>query len=98
MAGMGPSPMTEGSTPAWAQDTTLASGLLHPSWVAAVFEAKRTAAAPSLIPEAFPAVTVPEPSFMKAGFSLDSFSTVVPWRGNSSASTVMGPTEVSMVV
>ena len=32
-----------------------------------------TAAAPSLIPEAFPAVTVP-PSFLKAGGSLAIFS------------------------
>ena len=43
------------------------------------------------IPEAFPAVTVPVPSFTKAGLSFDKASNVVPWRGNSSVSTVMGP-------
>ena len=43
-----------------------------------------TAAAPSLSPEALPAVTVP--SLLKAGLSSPSASTVVPGRMNSSES------------
>ncbi|MBA7558285.1 hypothetical protein ES705_51083 [subsurface metagenome] len=41
-------------------------------------------AAPSFIPEEFPAVTVP--SFLNAGFKRESFSIVVPARGYSSLS------------
>ena len=43
-----------------------------------------TAAAPSFIPEAFPAVTVP--SFLNAGLSLESDSSFVPCLGYSSVS------------
>jgi len=50
---------------------------------------KTTTAAPSLIPEAFPAVTVP--SLVKAGFNLASASSVVPARIYSSESTTMSP-------
>ena len=46
------------------------------------------AAAPSLMPDALPAVTVP--SFLNAGFSAASFSAVVPARGYSSVSTRSG--------
>ena len=49
-----------------------------------------TAAAPSLIPEALPAVTVP--ALSNAGRSWPSFSAVVPCFGYSSASnTTAGP-------
>ena len=49
-----------------------------------------TAAAPSLIPDALPAVTVP--SFLKAGLSFDNDSSVVPCLGNSSVSkTISSP-------
>ncbi len=41
------------------------------------------------MPDALPAVTVP--SLAKAGRSFASVSTVVPWRGYSSSSTVMSP-------
>jgi hypothetical protein len=45
-----------------------------------------SAAAPSLMPEELPAVTVP--SFAKAGFNALSFSAVVPARGYSSRLTL----------
>ena len=47
------------------------------------------AAAPSLTPEALPAVTVP-PSFLKGVPSFASVSMVVPARGCSSVSTMTG--------
>lgn len=47
-----------------------------------------TAAAPSLIPEALPAVTLP--SFLKAGFNLPKDAAVVPARGNSSVLNTKG--------
>lgn len=89
-AGTGPIPITEGSTPAWAHDTTFAIGLLAPPsthpWLPRI-----TTAAPSLMPEALPAVTVPVPSLMNAGRSLARVLGVVPARGNSSLSTVVEP-------
>ena len=90
-AGIGPSPITDGSTPTWAQETTLASGGEQASSFTAAPDTNTTAAAPSLIPEALPAVTVPVPSLINAGLSLLRPSTVVPCRGNSSASTVVAP-------
>jgi hypothetical protein len=54
----GPMPMIEGSTPAWANETMTAIGVSPFDW-ATFASAKTKAAAPSLIPEAFPAVTVP---------------------------------------
>ncbi|EHX79545.1 hypothetical protein ECDEC14A_1558 [Escherichia coli DEC14A] len=48
-----------------------------------------TAAAPSLMEEAFPAVTLPAPG-RKAGFSCASFSSCVPERGCSSVFTQRG--------
>lgn len=50
MAGIGPVPMTAGSRPAWAEDTTLARGFM-PRFSASVWLMRTTAAAPSLIPE-----------------------------------------------
>lgn len=43
------------------------------------------------LPDALPAVTEPEPSFTKQGFSLDIASILLPCRGNSSALTSTGP-------
>lgn len=43
------------------------------------------------IPEAFPAVTVPVPSFRKQGLSLVKLSTVVSGLGNSSLSMISSP-------
>ncbi len=51
-------PMTRGATPATAEATTRAFGV-RPYFFAASSEAMITAAAPSLMPEALPAVTVP---------------------------------------
>jgi len=39
----------------------------------------------NVLPEAFPAVTVPEASLIKAGRSFDKLSTDVSGRGNSSS-------------
>ena len=47
------------------------------------------AAAPSLILEAFPAVTIP--SFLNAGFNFPIPSAVVPGLGPSSVSTMISP-------
>ena len=69
-----------------AVQTILANGvrfLLEASSV----DITSTAAAPSLIPEAFPAVTVPVPSLTKAGLSLERVSAVVSGLGNSSVET-----------
>ena len=46
--------------------------------------ASTSAAAPSQMPLALPAVTVPPPSFLKTGGSLANASSVVPGRGCSS--------------
>ena len=95
----GPMPMMEGSTPAVAPATHLAIGLM-PSSLALSALMTTIAAAPSLIPEAFAAVTVP-PS-LKAGRSLAMPSAVTPSRGNSSVSkrtvsflTLMGTGTIS---
>src|SRR6266702_2856294 len=84
-AGIGPLPMIAGSTPACAQETMRASGAL-PSLAASLAFISTTAAAPSLMPEALAAVTVP--SLAKAGRSLPTASMVVPCLGYSSASTM----------
>src|SRR5262249_18071303 len=73
--GIGPVPMILGSTPAWAHDTMRASGVL-PSLAASLAFISTTAAAPSLMPDALPAVTVP--SLSKAGRNLLIASSVVP--------------------
>lgn len=49
MAGIGPVPITDGSTPACAQATTFANGV-NPLLAASVFDISTMAAAPSLIP------------------------------------------------
>src|SRR5690348_7368442 len=90
----GPMPMIAGSTPVVAHDTIFASGLI-PRFFASSALISTSAAAPSLMPEALPAVT--EPSLLKAGRSLASVSAVVPWRGNSSVSTTTSPLRVFTV-
>src|SRR5262245_65344332 len=72
-AGIGPVPMIAGSTPACAHDTIRASGVL-PNLAASLAFISTNAAAPSLIPEALAAVTVP--SLSKAGRSLETDSRV----------------------
>ena len=74
-AGIGPVPMIFGSTPAWPHDTMRPSTFL-PSLAACLAVISTTAAAPSLMPDALPAVTVP--SFSKAGLSLAIASMVAP--------------------
>ena len=61
--------MTEGSTPALAELTIRTRGWTP---IACAFSSliTTTAEAPSFMPEALPAVTVPVPSRKKAGFSL----------------------------
>src|SRR5258708_14755658 len=66
-AGIGPVPMIAGSTPACAHDTMRASGFL-PRLAASLAFISTNAAAPSLMPDALPAVTVP--SLVKAGRNL----------------------------
>ena len=83
LEGTGPVPMIEGSTPASAPETMVASGVMPSSW--AFFSLMTTrAAAPSLMAEELPAVTMP--SGLKAGRSFASVSTVDPSRGPSSVS------------
>ena len=89
-AGIGPMPITRGSTPATALPRKVPSGST-PRSRAFSSDAITSAAAPSLIPDAFPAVTVPPAR--NAGFSVASFSSVVSGRGCSSRT--MSPTETS---
>ena len=74
--------------PAVAVQTILANGVRF-LLEASSEDITNTAAAPSLIPEAFPAVTVPVPSLTKAGLSLARVSAVVSGLGNSSVETRM---------
>src|SRR5215218_3889896 len=92
--GIGPVPMMAGSTPAVAHEAMRASGV-RPRFCASDARMTTKAAAPSLMPEALPAVTVP--SFEKAGLSLATDSSVVPARMYSSASTTMSPLRVLIV-
>ena len=81
--------MIEGSIPTCAQDTILASGSpLTFSLCASSRVESRTQAAPSLIVELFPAVTVPLPSLMNAGRNFESVSEVVLTLGDWSCVTV----------
>ena len=74
-------PITRGSTPATALPTNAPSGSM-PSSRAFSSDAITSAAAPSLMPDELPAVTVPP--LRNAGFSAASFSSVVSGRGCSS--------------
>lgn len=83
----GPMPITEGSTPALPLAAIVASGV-KPNSSAFSLDMMTNAAAPSLMPDAFPAVTLP--SFLNAGRSLPSFSAVVPAFTYSSVSKIIG--------
>ena len=74
LAGIGPTPIMLGSTPAMPTLSTLAIGCKLKSFTASSL-ANNNAAAPSLMPAELPAVT--EPSFIKAGFNAASFSKLV---------------------
>src|SRR3954471_13090118 len=63
-AGIGPVPISLGSTPALAHDTMRPSGVI-PRASASLADISTKAAAPSFRPDALPAVT--EPSLAKAG-------------------------------
>ena len=71
LAGIGPVPIIEGSTPALAHEAILAIGSIF-FFLTSSLLITVNAAAPSLIPLAFAAVTVP--SFAKAGLSDAIFS------------------------
>ncbi|MPN17491.1 hypothetical protein SDC9_164845 [bioreactor metagenome] len=88
IAGTGPSPITEGSTPPCPTDTNSAIGF-NPCSLTAFSDATSTILAPSFIPDAFPAVTVP--SFLNAGLNFESFSKSVFLFGYSSVSTITEP-------
>ncbi len=81
-------PMMSGSTPHTPPETKRAIGL-RPAFLAASADATTTAAAPSLMPEAFPGVTVP--FFSNRATSLFRISSVVSGRMCSSLSTVISP-------
>ena len=81
MASTGPTPIILGSTPIAPDDRILAIGL-KPNFSSACFEPIISAAAPSLIPDALPAVTTP--SLFK-GLSFCNASTVELARGCSSS-------------
>ena len=70
-----------GSTPAVAQETMRTSGVM-PRRAASASVISTAAAAPSLMPDALAAVTVP--SLSKAGRSFCIASMVAPWRMYSS--------------
>src|SRR5271156_5716642 len=76
-----------GSTPLTACATMRAIGCL-PKRAAFFSLVTITAAAPSFVPGAFPAVTVP--SFLNAGFSLARISSEVSSRGDSSILIMIG--------
>ena len=78
----GPTPMISGSTPPSAPATHVAIGVT-PSSFAFSSLITTIAAAPSLIPEALPAVISP-PSLPEQHFNFARDSTVVPARGPSS--------------
>lgn len=81
MAPIGPNPISIGSRPTCAKATILAKGFKFLLFTCLSLHNTR-AAAPSLIPEAFPAVTDPDGS--NAGLSFDKLSKVELNFGNSS--------------
>ena len=84
----GPIPIIKGSTPPVPVATISTNGFkLY--FLTASSDANIKNEAPSLSPEAFPAVT--EPSFLKAGFNLANFSASVFLFGYSSVSNVISP-------
>ena len=85
MAGTGPIPIIEGSTPASAYPVKVAK-IGKFKVLATSLVVKIKAAAPSLIPEEFPAVTTP--SVLKTGLRALRDSTVVSGRILSSLSII----------
>ena len=83
-AATGPMPMMRGSTPALAQATNLAMGCRFSSFTIASL-ITTTKAAPSLVCELLPAVTLPPAA--NTGFNLANASGLVSRRGPSSVST-----------
>ena len=87
-AGIGPRPIVAGSTPATALETSARSAAGR-ARAARASDVTSSAAAPSLMPLLLPAVTDPEASRLKAGFSAGELLQVVSGRGCSSRSTVV---------
>ncbi len=85
-AGIGPVPIISGGTPAAAESIILSLGF-KPMRNAFFLSITSKAAAPSLMPEELPAVTVP-PS-LKAGFNFARSSKVTSSRGCSSVSKLI---------
>ena len=77
VAGAGPMPISAGSTPTIAQPVSRASGV-RPRSRTARSDASTSAAPPSTMPEALPAVT--QPFLLNTGGSLASVSMVVSGR------------------
>ena len=92
--GIGPVPITAGSTPAVAKDAMRANGV-RPRLAASRAVISTSAAPPSLMPEALPAVTVP--SLLKAGRSFAIASALASWRMYSSSLTTTSPLRPLMV-
>ena len=86
VAATGPMPMMRGSTPAAAPAMMRAMGL-RPSSLALSADISTRAEAPSLRPEALPAVVTPS---AKMGLSFAIFSRLVSRLGYSSVSNTMG--------
>ena len=86
-AGTGPVPIIAGSTPATPRECQRSLGR-SPSSAAFAADIITTAAAPSLMLDALPAVTLP--SGLNTGRSVASLSSVVSARGPSSCDTTTG--------
>ena len=93
-AGTGPTPMMRGATPPEAAPSMRARGSRPSFWTISA-EASSRAAAPSLTPEALPAVTVPPSRTM--GLRPCRAARVVSGRGCSSSLTTMSPLRSLMV-
>ena len=87
--------MISGDSAETPEATIRASGV-RPSSAARRSLITTTAAAPSFSGQQLPAVTVP--SGRNAGFSVDTFSSVVPGRGPSSALTTVPSGSVTGVI
>ena len=94
LAYIGPTPIIFGSSPAVAYEAILARGSM-PLLPASSADMTSAAAAPSFMPEAFAAVTLP--SFENAGLSFCMFSIVAPCLMYSSFSTKISPFRVLTV-
>ena len=88
VAGTGPTPIIAGSTPADAIETIFANGVKEYSFTAFSL-ANNKEAAPSFIPDEFPAVTVP--SFLNAGFNTASLSKEVFLGCSSTITQLINP-------